>query len=412
MSKILLPFSVDKWGLPGLLDSHIPDNLFDSKQDANIPFDLVIVKKEITDLDIRGDIIYLSLSVEINAKKGKIYSQGILAMNIETKLIFEDDKIIKTQSRLNDFNWITKPSVNISFIKIPITPVVEEYIKKNSANWFVSIDNYVQKIIQEHYNKVLRTIKSKIFLQKSILRLDLNINEIKFAYFRSEKEYFYSQLYVEFDNTLVKYGKNENIGHNIPKLSWIQEYQKEEKTHFKIVFKNDMINFLSKWFYERFYNHKAISIGGKEIKITDLQGSCSEGKLIFNAQYSGYFSGTAQLSFIPEWIFPNKKIKLKSTDLKIDTEDFMPRIIMFFFIGKIREKIIAKIETLVNTWIQLKTVDIEVKLSKIDRRNELKISDYDFPISINENDLILESFLSFDYCILIDDIKICSKIAS
>ncbi len=404
MSKILLPFSISKTKLMKLMYSSIPDNLFDSKQDTNIPFDLVIAKQELTALDIRDDIMYLSLSVKINAKKGKIYSDGILSIDIQTKLIFEDDKIIKTQSRLNDFNWITKPSVNISFIKIPITPIVEEYIKNNSANWLTDIDNYIQKIIQEHYNKLLKTIKNKIFIQKDVLRLELNINQLKLAYFYSENDIFHSQLYAEFENIPVKHSKAKSVDHNVPKLFWTKEYPKDEKTHLKIIFENDMVSFLTTLLYEEFAKDKTIPIKDKAIKITGLQGSCNESKLVFEAQYSGDFDGTAELSFIPEWRFTEKKIKLNSTGLKINTKDFMPRIVMFFFKEKIKEKAITQIETLINTWIQLKIIDIEVELAKIDKRNEFKISNYDLPISIRDNELILESFLSFDSRVFIDDI--------
>ncbi len=412
LSKILLPFSVDKTELMTFLDSSIPDNLFDSKQDTNIPFDLIIVKKGLTELDIRHDTIYLSLTVGVNAKKGKIYSQGILSIDIETKLVFEDDNIIKTESQLNNFNWVSKPSLNISFIKIPITPIVEEYIKKNGSNWFVGVDNYIQKIIQKRYDKLLQIIKNKIFIQKDVLQLDLNINEIKLAYFSSQNQVFNSQLYVEFENVLVKHDKTDNTNHSIPKLSWIEGYPQDDKTHLKIVFDNDMISFLSKLLYKRFSDDKTISIKGKEVKITDLQGHCNEDKLIVEVQYSGNFSGSAQLSFIPEWDFSDKKIKLNTADLKIETKDFMPRVVMLFFKGNIKEKIVTKIETLINGWIQVKMVDVEVEFAKIDERNELKLLNYDFPISISENELILESFLSFDYCIFIDDIKIGSSLDS
>ncbi len=386
-----------------LMDSFIPDNLFDSSQETNIPFDLTIEKKELTDLDIRHDIIYLSLSVDIKAKKGKIYSNGTLSMNLQIKLIFEDSKIIKTKSRLNDFNWITKPSVNFSFIKIPITPVVEEYIKKNSAHWFSNIDNYTQEIIQKHYDKLLEYIKNQVFIRKDLLKVDLNINEVKFAYFSYKNEAFHSKLYTEFENKLTKDTKTKNIEDNIPKLSWTEKYTKNETNHLKIDIENDMINFLIEMFYQSLSENKTISIKNKEIKITDLKGGCSENRLIFEAQYSGDFEGSAELSFIPKWHFSDKKIKLEDTNFKINTDDFIPKLTMFFFKGKVREKIFTQIENLINSWIELKIIDIEKKIVQIDGRNKFKLQNYDFPISINDNKLTLELLLSFDYRIFTDD---------
>ncbi len=409
MSKVILPFSVHKLDFIEFFDSLIPNVLFKGGQNVNLPFELIISKKQISDLNVESKLVHLSISVEIEAKKGKIYSKGILLLAIDIEIIFDNANLIRTKTKLNSFNWEEKPQLNISFIKIPITLLVEEYIKSQNVKWFEKIDQYIfdERLINKYHDKFIDTVNQPITIEKDVLLLQTKLDTIMVSNFKSDNNYFFGELCVEFDNRLLKSTDYEKVNNQNPQLSWSEKSLSKEKINLRLDVEKDMVQFVTEYFYQKFLNGKTVSIQGKEVQVLDLKGYTDRDSfLVFEVKYSGNLRGTTELIFTPRWSYDDKKIELKNHDLKIEPNDFLSKVALFFVDEKIKKKVIFEIEKVLNEKINLEINNYIEKLNKKDIRNKITLINYDLPVSITENRLTIEFFASIEALIFVNNIKI------
>lgn len=261
-------------------------------------------------------------------------------MYFSSKVTLQNDWRVALTTIPKGFKWIKRPVLDFGVIKIPVTSMVEKSLKEEQTKFCKTIDenahqqlNFKEQAnlawnqfnepmqISEEYNTWLKitpltmNVTPLIFYRNAIdLKIGLDVYSETFVGQRpaqsSQKKignlHFVSQIDDEFSLQTTA---------NIP-------YQEATR--------------LAK---EMFLNEE-YDLKGKKVKITDIDVSGEDDKVIIKATTEGALNGISTISGTPIYDEEKRKIVLVNSQYQLKTKNILHKALAFVF----KKKIIKKIE--------------------------------------------------------------------
>lgn len=261
-------------------------------------------------------------------------------MFFSSKVELKNDWQISLTTIPKGFKWIQKPILDFGVVKIPVTSIVEKSLKEEQAKFCTTIDENADKelhfkkqaslawnqfnepiLISEEYNTWLK-----------ITPLKLNVTPLIF--YRNAID-FKIGLDV-YSETFIGEKPTKSIAKTIENLHFVPEIKDEFSLQTTANISYEEATRLAR---EMFLNEE-YNLKGKKVKITDIQVSGEDEKIIITATTKGALNGISTISGTPVYDEEKKKIVLANSKFKLKTKNILHKALAFVF----KRKIVKKIE--------------------------------------------------------------------
>jgi hypothetical protein len=345
-----MPVKIPLSEISALVNSSVKDLIYedDSYEDHdNDQFKVKVWKtKPIRIVGGTHDNLLIAVSLKIWAEKG-IGTLGVYTyqnttfettMFFNTQLTVNNNWTISTKTSANGFEWVTKPVLDFSRIKIPITSLVENSLKEQQTKFCATIDEQMKT--QINFQQLAVTAWN-IFSQPfdvsddyktwlKITPLSVNLTPLKFYGNEIDTNIgldVFSETFTGLKpekSPIVSAIGNFNF---IPKLQNAFNLNTTANIPYEAATKIAEQTFLNKKYDFR--------EGKSEITITGIKVYGDENRLMIEAQTSGTINGTSFISGIPVYDELKHKIVLSDTKFKLKTSNIFQKTLTLLFQNKI-----------------------------------------------------------------------------
>jgi hypothetical protein len=345
-----MPVKIPLSEISALVNSSVKDLIYedDSYEDHdNDQFKVKVWKtKPIRIVGGTHDNLLIAVSLKIWAEKG-IGTLGVYTyqnttfettMFFNTQLTVNNNWTISTKTSANGFEWVTKPVLDFSRIKIPITSLVENSLKEQQTKFCATIDEQMKT--QLNFQQLAVTAWN-IFSQPfdvsddyktwlKITPLSVNLTPLKFYGNEIDTNIgldVFSETFTGLKpekSPIVSAIGNFNF---IPKLQNAFNLNTTANIQYEAATKIAEQTFLNKKYDFR--------EGKSEITITGIKVYGDENRLMIEAQTSGTINGTSFISGIPVYDELKHKIVLSDTKFKLKTSNIFQKTLTLLFQNKI-----------------------------------------------------------------------------
>jgi hypothetical protein len=345
-----MPVKIPLSEISALVNSSVKDLIYedDSYEDHdNDQFKVKVWKtKPIRIVGGTHDNLLIAVSLKIWAEKG-IGTLGVYTyqnttfettMFFNTQLTVNNNWTISTKTSANGFEWVTKPVLDFSRIKIPITSLVENSLKEQQTKFCATIDEQMKT--QLNFQQLAVTAWN-IFSQPfdvsddyktwlKITPLSVNLTPLKFYGNEIDTNIgldVFSETFTGLKpekSPIVSAIGNFNF---IPKLQNAFNLNTTANIPYEAATKIAEQTFLNKKYDFR--------EGKSEITITGIKVYGDENRLMIEAQTSGTINGTSFISGIPVYDELKHKIVLSDTKFKLKTSNIFQKTLTLLFQNKI-----------------------------------------------------------------------------
>ncbi len=282
-------------------------------------------------------IVAADIEIEYHKEEGiNLTGQGTIHLVMVMAYEIKPDFTFSTTTRLQEHQWIEKPSLKIGKFKISTKAALNVLIKSFDEKLGKEIDTQLakridlQKIVTEQLNKFSNPIPNNydpnIHLSIRPDNLLFNIAEQGGVYGLAAHTSF--QAEINWDKR-----SPEKIFATLPH---IQEFDGQSSaSEINIPVKVDyqlLTALLAKQFAQ-------VKIMEEDLQIKDLQLEYKNKLLHVGANIKGGISGALKASLSPRLDKENQKIHLEQLDYEIKSSSFLVKAAVFLFKGKIDKKI-------------------------------------------------------------------------
>lgn len=353
------------------------------------------VQYQVSNKDI---LVAADLEVEYNNEEtinvlGEATIQLVIHMTYEVK----PDFTLRTETKLQEYKWIEKPSLKIGRLKIPSKGALNLLIKGFDQKLGKQIDTLIsekvdlQKIVTTQLAKFENPIPNNF--DKNI---HLSIRPDNLLFNIAENGGHYGLTIHTTFGAEVNWEKRAATK-IFSELPHIQEFDgRSTPSEVQLPIKVDyalLVDVLGKQFAH-------VKVMDEDLQLSDLKLGYQRSLLHISANISGSVSGALQAHLVPRLDHVNQRIHLDQLKYEIKSSNFLVKAAVFLFKGKIDQQI-DKFST-----IELKPIfdkiirDLNEKLSKI------SIKGLQFDVKMDKikitNLAFFESFLKAEVKVIAD----------
>ncbi len=275
-------------------------------------------------------------------KRAKV--KGIISVQFATNIeIFQDQLLNKTE--LVDYNWVSKPVINILGLNLPIEPIANFIVKKYKTDICQSIDesikqnfnlNTVKVAAQKFFTKPLYSTEDSIIhvfaspLELAIGPMSMTLQELQIPVI------FY------FESVIAE-SKPQDL-FNDPTFS-IRPYFDNMSSFY--IQSRLPLPYIEQILREQIENQKFGS-GMSSITVHRINMSGNDKKLSIMMDVSGGYNGKMELSFDPIYEKEDQKIKLENFKLKTFGGIKLKKILFSIIKGFAENKLRNTVEEQIN----------------------------------------------------------------
>ncbi len=246
---------------------------------------------------------------------------GEIALKYKSTLSITPEWKIKTTTTSDGYDWITKPSLSIAGVTIPVTSIANIALKSCSG----LINNQIDKAITESVNIKKEIDKVWISIQEPML-----VNQDYNVWLRiSPQELITAPLSTQQNNiklnigakasieSFIGYKPDKPVPRALPNLGFVQK----QDDSFVLNFSSDItFNQISEIARKEIVG-KEFAQGKRKIKVNNFDVFGSEGKMMFMAEISGSAKGTIYFTGIPIYNQDSNTIEMKDIDFEMNTRN-------------------------------------------------------------------------------------------
>ncbi len=287
-------------------------------------------------LDIWAEVAYdvSPLGFRIKGRKDTRFA---MRLKLVSNLSFTADWKLKSDTRIDSYDWITEPMVSVKGIRIPVKMMVSRLLNQNQDQITGAIDSkvpealeikpYVQQawelvnqpfLISQEYNTWLLALPRKVLMtpiqvKNGILNASIGIEGFTQTVTSSEKPQ------PNFNYRLPELEVTENVPRDFQIGLTSQITYKEAATLAKQ-------NFAGKKF--------TFSGDRYSVEVTDLELYGQNDKLVIKAVLKGSINGIVYLKGTPVYNPEKQEIALKDLDFDLDTQNVIYKSAAWLMKGK------------------------------------------------------------------------------
>jgi len=397
-SKLQIPFEFKNNELISLIDSLMPDTLLEKEND--LPINIKILKGTISNIDLNEKSINIKLSVKVFLDK-KIASYSIasgtgeIELDLYSEIDIDKEWNFKTKTSLVDYRWIEKPSMKFIGINFSAPEIVEKYIDYKQMDWMNQIDSTISKsnIIKKPIDSLV-VFFSEPFTVDSAGTIGLKIvpTSIGLSPFKSFDNKIQGQLSINFNNELLPLKRYDFID-SIPEPKFFWNYTGQYDPVAIVTLSLDQSQtqvLLDDFLTYQNSSTKSFDVKGNKIQIDNINVLFNKDIITAIVEFSGDKTGEIVVKSRPLWDKDQKKLKLLNRSAEISISGFGTQFFINLFKNKIQKKIMDGLEDVINSKIKDTFEEINSIFEKAKLKNSLKITNYNMPIQLEDEFLMID----------------------
>ena len=318
------------------------------------------VQYQVSNNDI---VVAADIEVEYNNEETiNVLGQAMIHLVIHMAYAIKPDFTLSTETKLQEYNWIEKPTLKIGRLKIPSKGALDLLIKGFDQKLGKQIDELIaqkvdlQKIVTSQLAKFENPIPNNYDPN-----IHLSIKPDNLLFNIAEKGGHYGLTVHTSFGAEVNWDKRANtkIFSELPHIQEFDGHSTPSEINVPVKIGYDLLMaMLSKQFAQ-------VKIMEEDLKISNLQLEYRRSLLHVSADIEGTVSGALSAHLVPRLDKAYQKIHLDQLKYEIKSSNFLVKAAVFLFKGKI-DKQIDKFSTVDLRPIFDKIIkDLNDKLSKI-----------------------------------------------
>ncbi|MCU0443774.1 MAG: DUF4403 family protein [Microscillaceae bacterium] len=347
--------------------------------------------------DYQTEVLGLAVSYPI---------EQTIAMKIwvSSEISLTKDWQVQTKTKIESYEWLEKPTLDLGLVKIPLTSVADRMIKQQQADYTRQFDDVVKKYLQirpqiEQAWRTFQTPTAVSEFRKDSTWLTLKPNELVISplVFQANQVVTYlkvktlAEAVVGDKPAAVKYQRLPAVKH---------ESLNQNAFEFRILGKISRALAIQKAkeiFMPEVYEYKKY-----KAKITDLNIYGANDKMVIELAMEGSIDGKIYLTGKPVYDRKSQLMQIIDLSYKLEGTGAFSKFAEWLFRGRIKKQIEKAIEEPVNAQLQAIRQDLEKTLANynLDKNTVLKgtLNDFYFDkISLTQENIFSEVYLKGNF---------------
>jgi hypothetical protein len=347
LSAVSLPFEISIIDIAKQLNAKVQGLIYEDKSfedDNQDGFKTKVWKNGMITLDVQDSLLYYTVPLKVWAQKS--YQIGPISgeqdTNFEIKIKFVtaismgSDWRMDTRTASAGFDWITKPSIRVAGIEIPITGLVSRKITENLPQFAKAIDDNVKqgfeikKYVVQAWN-LLR--EPRLISEPYRTWMLVTPTEATITPFQIDKNRIKATINVK-GYTQTQTGEKPVILpiKDIPALTVVSDVA----TGFEIGLiatlpYEEATRLVSAQFVGKTFDYKD---GQYKVEVTNIDIYGQNEKLVIKAGLKGGINGSIYLKGIPYYDTEKRVLTLKNLDYDLDTRSVLIKTANWLLQGK------------------------------------------------------------------------------
>lgn len=246
---------------------------------------------------------------------------GEIALKYKSTLTIGRDWQIKTSTVSDGYDWVTKPSMSIAGISVPVTAIANLALKSCSG----LINNQIDKAISQSVNLKKEIEKVWISMQEP-----MNVNEDYNVWLKITPQELYTaplssnQNHIKLNigakatiESFLGYQPEKGVPRALPGLNFVLKPEES----FVLNFSSDITFVKISEIAQKELVGKVFEQGKRKIKVLSFDVFGSEGKMMFMTEISGSANGKIYFTGTPFYNIDSNTIELNDFDFELNTRN-------------------------------------------------------------------------------------------
>lgn len=341
-STLNVHYKIDKQAIRDTFNTLIDSYLSQDMEMEAMGMDVVVEKRGEVSVEFSGRQVLTTLPLDIKLSKetllSNINASGSLRLDFITALDMDNSWVIKTNTVLEHYEWIEKPSVSLGGFSLPLGNLANSIIDKSKAELERQINNSVsdQLVIKDKVMDLIRYVEKPIEMD-TVLNSWVQVipEKIFMSEIKNERNWTTGNVTIQ-GRTKVSSSKPEAIpGLTLPEFAW--EESLDDTSHISMVL--DIGYEQIEQYLNQNFKGRTFSNDGKEVVVNDIKLTSEGKKFVGIADVSGSFNGKLKISGNP--VFDNEKqlFFVEDVDVSVSTKNILHRAGAWLLKGKIKNQL-------------------------------------------------------------------------
>jgi len=398
ISEVILPFESLKTEFINLIDSYLPDTLFESNEDDGIPFDLKIFKGNLSNIELVGKTLNITLSMKIEVEKEILFfspsAKGELKVDLYSQIDIDENWQLTTNTSLVDYQWIEKPEIDLKVTKISTPDWILKYIDSKQSEWLSQLDSSIFKknILKNTIDSFTKILNKPYKLDSAgLFGIKITPNKIGLSPFKSYDDKVKGAIKFEFVTDIISF--DQYIQPDSLKYKFYWNYNKTENQKISISLnldQNKLQKLVDDYLQIQDLKTNQFEFNGDTIQVDYIDILINNEQVGAKIGFSGDKKGNVLIKTRPFWNENLDKFILKKNIVDISMSDLASKFLLSIFGGKAKKIIISKSEEQLNQKINKTLKDTNLSLKEIKLKNNLQIINLSIPTQVENRVLLLD----------------------
>ena len=386
-SNVTINYKVDKDSINQTFNTLL-DSLFSYDMGVTtLGFEVEILNLSHAKLEVQGKQVLTELPLQINLTKETFLMDmavdGKLEVTFITDLEIDSSWNLKTETSLEDYEWIEKPELSLGSLNISIKSLTNLIIEKYKEELETQIDKTIleQFQLKRQVEKMMLLIKDPILIDSTLSKwVNLRADSIELSQIENRRDFFIGHVSVFGKSSILDNNKDNNLTNaSLPQFKWAQPDNLNSQLRLYFDLPYDKLN----EFLNENYANQPLENDGKEIVLSNILLNNESGQLILEADVSGDFNGTVRLQGDP--VFDSQNQRLITEDIEIDfqTSNILHKAGIWIMKGKINKTL----SSMLNFSLKDKVDDIQ---NSIDNQVKELRTEFGIDITCDINEILFE----------------------
>ncbi len=348
LSRINIPISMHIGQMETALNQEM-DAIFVSDnrlfENGENDFELKVTKADRLRLDVTTNAVSYSVPLDLFVKKdfgiGQLNADGAVTLNFITNFMIQPDWTLKTETVLEEYDWIKQPKLDLGFIQLPIAAVANRLVDQSRTRISAIIDaqireNFILKeYVSEAWNRLQQPIPASIENQ---LWVKMEPQSIGMTVLEKTDSLVSATLVIE---TLAQasIGNRPSETERIPLPEFVAVDQ--SAGDFSINLFTDIPLDSLRTLVKNNIVGETYQSGKRSVTVEDLEIYGQNNKLVVNTILSGDYNGSIYMIGTPFFNEKNNQLEIDDLKYELTSKNFIQKSMGWLFQNKIEKTIEA-----------------------------------------------------------------------
>ncbi len=368
---IVIPITIIKSELQKNINKSLPTILYEDASIEDDGLEFRASRRDSVSIDFLNDTIAYQVPLDLWFRKHlaitSVTGQGALSLQFKTHFEIDTAWHLNTHTEITSYQWLEKPEINIGFVAIPITPIVDYFLKQSKGQIAASIDTLIRE--QFELRQTIETAWEELH-QPILLSEEYNTSLVfnpKHLAMSSMHNYGDSIVIKVFATALPKIvvGPQPPPGerHQLPAF---KNYT-PESDHFSLKIKT-AVDFEEATRITRMnLVGESYDFGKRKVMIEDISLTGKGNKLAVRTTLSGSYNGDIVFTGKPSYNLSKNQIRIEKLEVDFSSKKSLLKTAAWLFKGKLKKEI----ESTLNSYLEEYLTDLYSELKETIRNYQL-----------------------------------------